>query len=191
MPAMFKDLAQLFENPRRAKLLKFFLFQPDMRTDAQAAGAAVGISKAAAEKEARALARAGILFMRKQKKGTQFSLNHAHPWLAPLAAFLEATTLPDDRAVLRAFKGISGISLLAATGALANEERASVDLLVVARKSKSPAVAKAVYKLECALGLPLRYAFLEPAAYTSRLEANDRLLRDVIEYKHRLISGHF
>lgn len=191
MAAMFQELAELFENSRRAKLLKFFLFQSDIQMSAATAGSAIGIPKAAAEKEARALVRLGLLLKSRQKKNPSLSLNHSHPWLAALKNFFETTTLPDDALIRRTFRGVSGVSLIAATGILANEDRASVDLLVVARKSQAKAAGKAVFKLECAIGLPLRYAVLDAAAYAGRFEANDRLIRDVIEFRHRLILGHF
>jgi hypothetical protein len=187
---MFKNLNQVFASPARAKLLKFFLFQPDVRVTAQAAGAAIGISRKIAEKECRALAALGILSARKQKSGGLFSFNPAYEHATALRAFLEATTLPSDKRILEAFRG-SGASLIAATGVLANEERASVDILIVGKKGKHKGMKDAIYRLECSIGLPLRYAILEPASYTSRLEGNDRLIRDVIEFKHRLISGHF
>jgi hypothetical protein len=186
---MFNDIAHLFGSVQRTKLLKFFLFQPDVRASAQAAGAAIGIPKAAAEKEARALVKLGVLVSKRHKKSVLLSANIAFPWLSAVRAFLDATTLPSDRAVAGAFKGITGISLIVATGVLAREERSSIDLLIVARKSKNPAIAKAVRKAEFMAGIPLRYAVLEPGRYTERLEANDRLLRDVFEFSHRTVYG--
>ncbi|MDO8523716.1 MAG: hypothetical protein Q7R74_00635, partial [bacterium] len=67
---MFKDLARLFENARRVKLLKFFVFQPEVRITAAAAGSAINIPKTIAEYELRALKRSGILLARHQKGKT-------------------------------------------------------------------------------------------------------------------------
>lgn len=189
MPLMFQDISRLFGNPRRAKLLKFFVFQSDVRTTAAAAGAVIGISKGDAERETRALVALGMLVAKRQKKGVILSVNATHPWLPAIRAFFDETTLPSDRALAAAFRGVGGISLIVATGALAREERSSIDLLVVARKSKNLAIAKAVRRVESMAGLPLRFAVLEPGRYKERLEANDRLLRDVFEFSHRVISG--
>jgi len=186
---MFQEIARMLGNPRRAKLLKFFVFQPDVRTTAAAAGAAIGIPAAAAEKEARALVALDMLIAKRHKKGVILSVNAAHPWLPAVRAFFDETTLPSDRAIAGAFRGVGGISLIVATGALAREERSSIDLLVVARKSKNHAIARAVRKAESMAALPLRFAVLEPGRYKERLEANDRLLRDVFEFSHRVISG--
>ena len=166
---MFNDIAHLFGSVQRTKLLKFFLFQPDIRMSARAAGAAISIPKAAAEKEARALVKLGVLVAKRHKKNILLSANAAYPWLSAVRTFLDATTLPNDRAIAGAFKGVSGISLIVATGILAREERSSVDLLIVARKSKNPGIAKAVARVERLAGLPLRYAVLEPGRYAERL----------------------
>lgn len=189
MPLMFPELAKLFENPRRAKLLKFFVFQPDTRMSASAAGGVVGIPKVTAEREARTLTRLGFLTTKRVKKQFLFSANPYHPWFSALRAFFDAATLPSDRMILSAFKGIPGISVIVATGALAREDRSAIDLLIVAKKSKNPRIVRAVGKVERMAGLPLRYSVMEPQRYAERLEAHDRLLRDVFEFKNRLILG--
>lgn len=202
---MFQDLARLFGNPRRVKLLKFFVFQPDARVSASEAGRMIGMAKTVAEREAAALARSGILVAKRQPRrkvgapteasgrSATFSLNRAHPWLPSLSAFLDATTLPSDKALLGEFRGIRGVSLIVATGWLAKEDRSQIDLLIVARKSKGKGKEKeleqAVRRAESMAGMPLRYAILDPKRYTERLEARDRLLRDVFEFSHRVIFG--
>ncbi|MDE2079508.1 MAG: hypothetical protein KGI73_03920 [Patescibacteria group bacterium] len=185
---MFQELSRLFENPRRIKILKFFIFQPDQRF-AAVDFSAIGVPKAAAEKELRALTRAGIIMPRKLRAQVTYALNPRHQLISALRDFLDTVTLPDNRALLECFKGVPGLSLIVATGVLAREERSSADLLIVARKPQHPAIAKAVFKVECAIGLPLRYAVMETHRYTERLEAHDRLLRDVFEFQHRVILG--
>jgi len=185
---MFQDLAKLFQNSRRVKLLKFFIFQPEARMSAAEAGAAIGISKKDAIDEMRALERMKVVVSGKQKTRL-YSVNLGHPLVEPIRAFLVATTLPDDRAILSAFKGVSGISLLVRTGELVHEGRASVDLLIVARKPRNPKIARAVRKAESMTGLPLRYAVMDPATYEERMDSYDRMLRDVFEFEHRFIVG--
>ena len=186
---MFTELAKLFENPRRVKLLKFFVFQPEARMSARAAGAIIGVSKTDAEREARALARLGLLVAKRHKKQIQYSVNATHSLIAPLRDFFDAATLPSERMILSAFKGIPGVSIIVATGVLAKEDRSAIDLLVVTKKSKNPRILRAVTKVERMAGVPLRYVAMEPEHYAERLEAHDRLLRDVFEFKNRVILG--
>ena len=155
----------------------------------KAAAATVGVSKSCAERELKVLKGLGILTKRGKGKQLQYGTNHAHPLLFPLQTFLEETTLPDDRSVVLAFRGIRGISLLVTTGMLVRETRGSVDLLVVTSRPHTTKIAKAAKAVEHMLALPLRYAVLKPKDYVERSEANDRLIRDVFEFSHKVILG--
>lgn len=184
---MFKDVVQLCSSMPRLKLLKFFLFQPESRATAVAAANTLGIAKAVVGRELRSLGKYGILVSRKQGKNIFWSANMAHPYALPLSAFLEATTVPEDSLIASSFRGVNGITFLVAAGLLAGEERGLLDLLIVTRKPNDPKIAASVRAIERAAALPLRYAVLERGEYAERLEARDRMLRDVLEFKHRVI----
>lgn len=186
---MFKDIIQLCSSIPRLKLLKFFLFQPDVRITTLIASNTTGVPKAVVVRELRALKNYGILTSRTQGKNILWSLNVAHPFTAPFRAFLESATLPDDSSIASAFKGVSGITLLVVAGILAGEERGLIDILIVTKKPSDPRIATSVRAVERMSALPLRYAVLERGEYAERLEARDRMLRDVLEFKHRTIIG--
>lgn len=149
----------------------------------------VGGGRRGMEKELKALVRLEVLTMRKLGKEVLYALNRSFPLLTPLAAFIEATTIPSDAELTGAFRGVRGISLVMVAGVLANEERGSVDLLIVTSRSRDPKVTRAVRRAERLAALPLRYAILEPREYAERLTARDRMLRDILEFKHRVLLG--
>ncbi len=182
--SMFKDVVQLCSSLPRLKLLKFFLFQPESRATAATAANTLGLSKDVVARELRSLGKFGILVSRKQGKNIFWSANIAHTFAAPLCDFLEMTTRPDDSFITSSFRGVSGITLLVAAGLLAGEERGLLDILIVTRKPNDPKIAASVRAVERIAALPLRYAVLERG---QRLEARDRMLRDVLEFKHRII----
>ncbi|OGG43944.1 hypothetical protein A2841_03600 [Candidatus Kaiserbacteria bacterium RIFCSPHIGHO2_01_FULL_48_10] len=186
---MFKDLAHLFASSARIKVLKFFILQPDVRVTAPTVSATLGAPKALVEQELRALTRFGLLECRKQKKVNFFMLESDHPVVEPLQAFFTAISMPSNDDIMGAFRKVRGVTLLIATGVLAQESRGAIDLLIVTRKPKDAQIARAVKRLEAAVALPLRYAVLESGDYESRLESYDRLLRDVFEFSHRIIVG--
>lgn len=186
---MFKDITQLCSSIPRLKLLKFFLFQPDVRITTLVASNTTGIPKAITVRELRALKNYGILTSRTQGKNILWSLNASHPFAVPFRTFLESATLPDDSSIASAFRGVSGITLLVVAGILAGEERGLIDILIVTKKPNNPRIATSVRAVERMSALPLRYAVLEREEYAERLEARDRMLRDVLEFKHRTIIG--
>ncbi len=186
---MFQDVARLCSSVSRLKVLKFFLLQPEARAGAEAVASTLGIPKAVVLRELRALAGQGILAYRRQGKTLLWGANTSHPLAQDLRSFLEVATLPEDAIIARAFKNISGITLVVAAGTLARETHGSIDILVVTKKPKDPRIAQAVRVIERTTALPIRYAVLEAVDYAERFEARDRLIRDVLEYTHRIIIG--
>lgn len=186
---MFPDVVRLCSSSTRLKILKFFAFNTEERAPAVTVASTIGGSKVVVSREASALARLGILNTRKSGKVTTYAFNKSHPLADSLKKFLGEATLPDDRTIARAFTGVPALTLVVATGILANEPQSSVDLLIVARRPHDPRIAQAIRKAEHISAMPLRYAVLETKAFRERLEARDRLLRDILEFSHRIIIG--
>ncbi|MES2134632.1 MAG: hypothetical protein V4449_00090 [Patescibacteria group bacterium] len=184
---MFKDVVQLCSSIPRLKILKFFLCQPESRATAIVVANTTGVSKEVTARELRALGKYGVLNYRKQGKKIFWSVNSAHPFTVPMSVFLEATTQPNDALITSSFRGVSGITLLVVAGVLTGEERGLIDILIVTKKPNDQKIAVAVRAVERLSALPLRYAVLEKGDYAERLEARDRMLRDVLEFKHRTI----
>ena len=188
---MFQNLSRLFASPARIKLLKFFILQPDIRVGAHEVRHTVGASEREMNSGLRTLVKIGVLSSRTQNSGTVFFLNKAHELVPPLTIFLEKTTKPSERTLADLMRLTRGVVGVIATGNLVNEARSSLDLLIIV-KSKGrydTDVAKAVKRLERLVAIPLRYAILDLKEYKGRLEARDRLLRDVFEFKHAVLVG--
>lgn len=186
---MFKELSRIFASPARVKVLKFFALQSGVRISPADAAVQLGMSRAKVESELRALSNLAILQKRGQGKKVTYMFPGTHPYSEAIRVFLESTTVPDDKTVLSAFRGVSGVTLIAATGTLMQDPRPSLDLLIVTRRPKNPLIARAVRRLETGTALSLRYAVLETGEYKNRLETHDRLLRDVFDFSHRVILG--
>lgn len=187
---MFKDTVQLFSSPARLKLLKYFVYQPNVRISAQSAGGTLGIAKARTAEELRALVRLGFLMKRKQGKAV-FELNQSHPLVGALTNFLGQATYVEHRLLTDVFRGTRGVVRVIASGVLLDEKRSSLDLLIIARKKNlyDQNIARVVKRAERLTALPLRYAVLELHEFEERFEARDRLLRDIFEFKHAFLIG--
>lgn len=188
-PLMFNDLSKLLESPARLKLIKFFSFQPNQRFSVRDVSATLGIGRKKTEVELRYLVRARLVFKKGRGGNAGYEYNNEHPLGHALNAFLADATIPPDKMIARAFVGIPGLSLIVSCGVLTLDMRSSVDLLIVAKRPKNQKIERAVAKVEALVALPLRYAVLESSQYKGRLEANDRLLRDVFDFRHRIIRG--
>lgn len=186
---MFSELVRLFTNIPRAKVAKFFLLQKEIRATAEQVASLIGLTKDAVRREAAALSRMGLLIDRRSGASNVYSLASNHPYASELRDLLKVATSANDKEIADFFRDVPGLSVLVVTGILTDEERSSLDLLIVTRRPNDKRVHSAVRRLEKHLALPLRYAVLETREFRERMEARDRLLRDVFEYSHRVVAG--
>lgn len=185
---MFQELAKLFANPLRIKLIKFFALQPDTAFLAARVASQLGSPRAATLTELRALVRLKILRTTKEKGGVQYAWHREYPGALSIQNFIIDATTPSDLAVAKVFKPLAPY-LVVVAGALADETRGTVDLLVVTKRTHDPRIAHAVKKLESVTAVPIRYAVLEVGEYLARREGFDRMLRDIFDFRHRIVVG--
>lgn len=185
---MFQELAKLFNSPLRIKLIKFFALQPDERCNARTVAPVVGSPRQKVQSELVSLVRIGILTSRTGRDGVQYGWNRAFHHSGAVENFLVATTMPDDKMIAELFRRLN-VHLVATAGILVGESRGQVDLLIVTRRPKDVRIAATVKKLESLGALPIRYTVMEVGEYFDRTQAYDRLLRDIFDFKHRVILG--
>lgn len=183
---MFPDIARLFASPLRIKLIKFFALQPESRFEPTAVAKALSAGKDAVRTELASLARIGILGAKAGKGSRTFAWNADYPRARAIQNFVLDTTAPDDKTVQSVFRPL-GVHLVIVAGALAEETRSSADLLIVTKRPGDPRIAKAVRRLEAMTAVPIRYAVMEVGEYVSRRESYDRLLRDITDFRHRVV----
>ena len=183
---MVTDLAALFRNPLRIRVLAYILRTSASQTGVEVAKA-IRAPRKNVERELAAIARIGVAALRPPRKAPRYAINEAHVLVPNLRTLLAEAMNPTDAQILGAFRGISGIVFLVATGVLAKEDRGAADLLIVCKNPHSAAIARAVQRAERLVGLPLRYSVMNPEEYFGRRQSFDRMLRDVLDFSHRVL----
>lgn len=185
---MFQELSKLFATPLRIKLIKFFALQPEAHFISHKVASAIGVTRSSVQQELRALVRLRIIKTTKVAGSTQYLWNPEYEGALGIQNFIIDATTPSDTVVLKAFKPLSPY-LVVVAGALADETRGVIDLLVVTKRVQDPRIAKVVKKLEVITAVPIRYAVLEVGEYLARREGFDRMLRDIFDFRHKVIVG--
>lgn len=185
---MFQELSKLFATPLRIKLIKFFALQPEPLFLSHKIASAIGSPRALVQQELRALVRSKIIKTARDRGGTHYTWNTEYPGALGIQNFIIEATTPSDIAVAKACKPLSPY-LVVVAGALADETRGVIDLLVVTKRVQDPRIAKVVKKLEAITAVPIRYAVLEIGEYLARREGFDRMMRDIFDFRHRVIIG--
>jgi len=184
---MFKDVAQICASPLRLRTLTFFIRREGEWGATPDVASTLGAQRASVGRELVSLARDGILKTRTVKRITQYAVNEKDPLFKPLLALASAALAPLLKDMAAAFRGIRGVTLVVASGLLAEEPKSAVDLLVVSRSPDTKKIEKAIKKIEALSALPLRYTVMEAREYAERRRAYDRLLRDIFDYKHQIV----
>jgi len=184
---MFQDLAFIFKTPLRAKVATFFIRQPGEWRCAADVASTIQSTKSAVSKELARLVRFGLLKSKRMGTTAVYASNESDELFAPLAAFLATVATPTDKEILDALRAVRGITLIVAGGLLTQEPKSSVELLIVGKHPNTKLIERAVKKLENVAAIPIRFAVLEAGEYSERRQAYDRMLRDLFEFKHRVI----
>lgn len=188
---MARALMTIFRNSMRVKVLAYVL-RAGVPSTALQISKGIRSSRAAAEREARALARVGAIVARPARRTAlrgrmQYVVNALHPLTPHLRTLLTEAMNPSDRDIIGAFRKVPGVLLLIAAGALADDDRGGVDLLIVVKNPHSARVPRAVARVESLSGLPLRYAVMSAEEYGRRRQSFNRMLRDVLDFSHRIL----
>ena len=197
-------IGKLFGSEVKAKIIRLFLFNPEtsysardisVRTNAKGAQAAsvieglleVGlIRKKTAVKEIKEVKK-GRSRTKKVKEALYF-LDLKFPYNAIVSDLLAAASLNADDRLAAKIMPAGKVKLIIASGIFVRQNDARLDLLVVGDDMSEAKLAAIIQSLEGDIGRDLAYSSLTTADFNYRLGLHDRLIRDVIDYKHIVLT---
>ncbi len=182
---MTDPLVKLFGSHARLKLLRLFLFNPSSTYTAAEAGSRAHVSAAEARRELIALRQSGLL-RKTRGKVTRYALNESFTYLQALKNLLLNTAHRGD-SVPERIRTAGAIKLIILTGVFVGDVESGLDLLVAGDRVKESTLRQKIRGLEAELGRELRYALLSTPDFLYRLNMNDKLIRDVMDYPHRIV----
>lgn len=196
-----EPLSKLFGSPARVKLLRLFFFNPGAVYDRDSVVDRARVTPETASKELAALARAGITNRKtfykevvrpgtktpKRRRTIGWVLNPKFPYIPELSRFLRDTLAISDKELRRRMRNVGTIKLLVLSGFLIGEKDTSIDVLIVADKVSETSLRSAISSIEADCGQEIRYAVLPVDDYRYRLRVRDRLVREVLDFPHKVI----
>lgn len=180
-------IAKLFGSAARAKLLRLFLFNEGESYTSANASERAKVAKDATRRELSALVTMGILKKRSGKGGVTYTGNQKFAFYEPLRLFLRTASGVDDATITSSIKKAGTVRLLALSGLFTNVPESKVDILIVGDRMDDRGLATIMRGLEAEMGRELRYASFSTEDFRYRVGVYDRLVRDVLEYPHRLV----
>jgi len=182
-----EPLAKLFGSMTRVKLLRLFLFNESEMFSAKDVVTRAKVSKDGARRELSSLVTMGLLKKKAGKGGPYFLANPKFPHYEALRTFLRTTSGVDDESITSNLKKVGSLRLVVLSGLFTGVPESKVDLMVVGDRLDDRALSGVVAGLEAELGRELRYAAFSTEDFRYRVGVYDRLVRDVLEYPHRLV----
>lgn len=190
-------LATLFGNASRVKLLRLFLFNPNLVVGFDEILRRSRLVRRTARTELNTLERAGVVRRKqvyeeipgrsKKRRVLGYTLNEKFPLLQSLQSFMFDTAPLDSKTVLRHLRKAGKLDMVVVAGVFMREFDKRLDLIVASSKLSQNRIEAAVRTLEAEIGIEIRFAAFETEDFLYRLGMYDKLTRDVFDYPHQIL----
>lgn len=194
---MADPLSILFGSTARVKLLRFFLFNPSKEFTFDDMCKRARLVRRTARTEISALEKAGVIVKRvvyvtqpgkaKKLKALGYALNKKFPELQALQTFLFETAPIDGKNLLQHLRKAGTIDFLVVAGVFVREFEQQLDVLIAMKKVSQAKIETAIRTLEAEIGIEIRFAIMTSEDLLYRVGMNDKLTRDLFDYKHQIL----
>ena len=178
-----KSVSLICGGEAKVKVMRLFIFNPGLSLSASE------VSKRAKEKpektrrELHNLVRAGLI--KKYAKG--YILNPSYIYLPAIGNFLIDATPVSEKEIIKKLSKVGNIKLILISGVFLHDPDSRVDMLLVGDNLSQAKIHQAIASIEAELGKELRYAAFETPDFQYRLGIYDKLIRDILDSRHRKI----
>jgi hypothetical protein len=194
---MTDPLSILFGSTARVKLLRFFLFNPSKEFTFDEMCRRARLVRRTARTEISALERAEVITKKtifvvlpgkeKKSKAIGYALNKNFPELQALQTFLFETAPIDGKTLLGHLRKAGAIDFVAVAGVFVREFEQQLDVLIAMKKISQAKIETAIRSLEAEIGIEIRFAVMTSENLLYRVGMNDKLARDIFDYKHQIL----
>lgn len=180
-------LEKLFGSASKVKVMRLFIFNPEQMFDVKAVALRARISLPQARKEIALLDKMKLIKKRafRGKLKTWF-LDESFIYIKPLRELMAHTISVGHEEIVKKLGKICKLKSVILSGVFINHPEARADMLIVANNINKEALQLTMKKFESEIGRELRYAVLGSEDFTYRYSIGDRLVRDILEYPHRV-----
>jgi len=199
-------LPKLFGTKERVKLMRLFLFNPNLYFSLADATKRAKISTGAAKRELALLEEISFLAVKKlvatapynnpsQKKKNKktpvkknvWQLNPDFFFVEHLRSMFNADFLAGREDLAERFKNCGKIKLVILSGLFVQDGGTRADILVVGDDLRRTAVESIISVIESEIGRELTYAVLDSREYLFRLTSSDHFVRDIMDFPHKCL----
>lgn len=196
-----ETLEKIFGGVEKVKVMRLFLFNPQVPFDIDEIAKRTKIQNIRARKEVKNLEKICLVkkkiftkeIQRKRKntlikrKTVGWILNEKFTFLHSLQNFLINITSSQHKEIVNKIKKVGSIKLLVLSGVFIQELDSRIDILIVGDKIRKSAILSVISDIESEVGREIRYSFFETTDFLYRLGVCDKLVRDILDYPHQKV----
>lgn len=187
-------LTQILE-PGRARIIRLFVLNEKMGFGLSEIAKRAALGMPAAVREVKALMEIGVVKeiegegknAKERKAETRYFFNERFKYANALAAFVHEVTPENFDEVERALRSAGKMSTIVLSGVFIGDMKRPSDLLLVADSVNEKRLENALRRFEPKYGREIRYTLFSTPEFRYRMTINDKLLRDTLDYPHRLL----
>lgn len=177
-------LETLLGSRVRARLLRFFLQNPEQEFPAPDIVRKNLVSKDQARKELKLLSGVKFIIERTKKGKKWYLLNINFPFYPELRNLIIKANIYPQCQSLGKIKNIGDVKLALVSGSFLNYPRSKVDLLIVANLVNRSKLNNLIKSLEAEIGKELVYVLMNNEEFQYRLNMMDRFILEFLEGPH-------
>lgn len=196
-----ETLSKLFGGAARVKVMRLFLFNPELSFSLEQVTDKAKISNKEAKSEIDVLEKAGMICHKKivqmvevkrrgkvsevKKKIICWHLDSDFEYLLQLQNLLINSRPLRKEEILKRLSNVGRVKMVIVSGVFIQNPDSRVDLLVVGDNLKRGSIDRIVKTMEAEIGKELTFASFETADFHYRLGMYDKLIRDILDYPHQ------
>jgi hypothetical protein len=200
-------LGKLFGSEGKAKIIRLFLFNPESSYNVRDVSSRTDVKGVQAKAILEALVGAGLIRKKlvsveaketKKIKGKNrrpnkikepvYSFDQKFSYSETLSELMFAASMKADDRLAARFQPAGKIKLVICSGIFTRQTDARLDLLIVGDDINEDKLARIIKSIETDVGHDLAYSNLTTTDFNYRLGLNDRLIRDVIDFEHVVLT---
>jgi hypothetical protein len=197
-----KILEKLFGGVPRVKIMRMFLFNPEIAFDVHTIADRSKVSLSQVRKEVAALYDMGLVRKRsvikhtpskskhgesKKKKVDGWILDTHFTYINELQQLVLNTTLIKNSDIVKRLQKSGKMKLILLSGLFIQNPDSRLDMFVVGDGIKKGTLENAVKIIESEIGKELRYVWFNTEEFKYRLAMYDKLVRDMLDFPHEKI----
>jgi hypothetical protein len=196
-----ETLSKLFGGAERVKVMRLFLFNPELSFSLEQVTDKAKISTKSAKLEIDVLEKAGMISHKKtvqmmevkkrgkvltiKKKIICWHLDADFEYLLQLQNLLINSRPLRKEEILKRLSNVGKVKMVIVAGVFIQNPDSRVDLLIVGDNLKRGSIDRIVKTMEAEIGKELTFASFETADFHYRLGMYDKLIRDILDYPHQ------